>query len=408
MPSPNSSISNFANTCDQIIVIASIHQPSTSTYTLFDTLFLLSRGKTCFGGPISNAAPHFESLSYPMPMHINPAEFLLDLINVDFAADRSEADARLSSIHTAWDTHTSSQSHNSETGADAGKPPGITIPQQSLSYPMPMHINPAEFLRNLINVDFAADRSEADARLSSTHTAWDPRTSSQYHNSETGADAENPPGVTIPQLSRKSKLLIPFTLLNRNFIKSYRDVFAYGIRIAMYLGLAIMVGTIWLRLGTTQESIQPFINSIFFGAAFISFMAVAYVPAYLEDLSTFHKERANGLYGPTAFIIANFLIGLPYLFLISLLFSIIAYWLCNFRPTADAFFTWIMWLFLDLVAAESLVVLVSSLFPIFVVALALTAFANGLWMSVGGFLVSPKVLNVFWRYWARYIDYQYV
>jgi ABC-type multidrug transport system permease subunit len=196
--------------------------------------------------------------------------------------------------------------------------------------------------------------------------------------------------------------------LNRNFIKSYRDVFAYGIRIAMYLGLAIMVGTIWLRLGTTQESIQPFINSIFFGAAFISFMAVAYVPAYLEDLSTFHKERANGLYGPTAFIIANFLIGLPYLFLISLLFSIIAYWLCNFRPTADAFFTWIMWLFLDLVAAESLVVLVSSLFPIFVVALALTAFANGLWMSVGGFLVSPKVLNVFWRYWARYIDYQYV
>lgn len=65
-----------------------------------------------------------------------------------------------------------------------------------------------------------------------------------------------------------------------------------------------------------------------------------------------------------------------------------------------------MWLFLDLIAAESLVVLMSSIFPIFVVALALTAFANGLWMSVGGFLVSPNVLNVFWKYWARYIDYQ--
>lgn len=67
-----------------------------------------------------------------------------------------------------------------------------------------------------------------------------------------------------------------------------------------------------------------------------------------------------------------------------------------------------MWLFLDLLAAESLVVLISALFPIFVVSLALTAFANGLWMSVGGFLVSPKVINVFWRYWARRIDYQYV
>lgn len=159
----------------------------------------------------------------------------------------------------------------------------------------------------------------------------------------------------------------------------------------------------------------------------MSFMAVAYVPAFLEDRATFIKERSNGLYGATAFMMANFLIGLPYLclfilsfisysqylssithtkpVLISLIFSIIAYWLSNFRPGADAFFTWVMWLFLDLLAGESLVVLVSSLFPNFVVALALTAFANGLWMSVGGFLVSPTILNPFWRYVFHYIDY---
>lgn len=65
-----------------------------------------------------------------------------------------------------------------------------------------------------------------------------------------------------------------------------------------------------------------------------------------------------------------------------------------------------MWLFLDLVAAESLVVLVSSVFPVFVIALALVAFANGLWMSVGGFLVSPTILNPFWKYVFHYIDYQ--
>lgn len=144
----------------------------------------------------------------------------------------------------------------------------------------------------------------------------------------------------------------------------------------------------------------------FFGSAFMSFMAVAYVPAFLEDRATFVKERANGLYGPTAFLASNFLIGLPYLFLISLLFSIVAYWLMNMRATATAFFTWVMWLFLDLIAAESLVVLVTSLFPNFVIALALTAFINGLWMSVGGFLVSTPTLNVFWKYVFHYIDYQ--
>jgi ABC-2 type transporter len=81
-------------------------------------------------------------------------------------------------------------------------------------------------------------------------------------------------------------------------------------------------------------------------------MAVAYIPAALEDLSTFRKERANGLYGPLPFTLSNFLIGLPYLFLISIIFSVIAYWLSDFRPTAVSFWTWVMWLFLDLLAAD--------------------------------------------------------
>ena len=45
----------------------------------------------------------------------------------------------------------------------------------------------------------------------------------------------------------------------------------------------------------------------------MSFMAVAYIPSYLEDHATFVKDRANGLYGPAVFILANFIIGLPYL-----------------------------------------------------------------------------------------------
>lgn len=121
------------------------------------------------------------------------------------------------------------------------------------------------------------------------------------------------------------------------------------------------MGTVWLRLSDHQADIQAYINAIFFGGAFMSFMAVAYIPAFLEDRAIFVKERANGLYGPTSFMIANMLIGVPFLFLIVLLFSVITYWLTGFRASADAFFLWILWLFLDLLAAESLVVLVSLL-----------------------------------------------
>lgn len=313
-----------------LLVVASIHQPSTSTFNLFDKLLLLSRGRTCYFGPVPEVASYFQSIDFPLPANTNPAEHLLELTNTDFAVDGQQARRHLEAIHQAWDR---------------------------------------------------------DGQLVVSRPS---------HDGDT---------INIP-CSRPSQFSITLTLLQRMFIKSYRDVVAYGIRVAMYLGLAIMMGTVWLRLPTTQSSIQPFINAIFFGSAFMSFMAVAYVPAFLEDRATFAKDRANGLYGPLPFLLANFIIGLPYLFLISVLFSIVAYWLSNMRPDGAAFMTWIMWLFLDLVAAESLVVLVSALFPIFVVALAIVAFANGLWMSVGGFLVSPTVLNVFWRYVFHYIDYQ--
>lgn len=54
----------------------------------------------------------------------------------------------------------------------------------------------------------------------------------------------------------------------------------------------------------------------------------------------------------------------------------------------------------------SLVAFVASLFPSFVISLALVAFVNGLWMSVSGFMIPPTILNPFYKYVFSYWDYQ--
>ncbi|GAB1320197.1 hypothetical protein MFIFM68171_10407 [Madurella fahalii] len=321
-----------------LIVIASIHQPSTSTFNLFDKVMLLSQGKMHYFGPVSAVTEHYEGLGYQVPVHVNPAEFLLELVNTDFASDRASAVQRLQEMHRAW------------AGSRRAKELAAAV------------------------ADSQEKRSE-DVQLEA---------------------AEKKPNM----------LSVVLTLLHRSFVKSYRDVVVYGVRLAMYTGLAIMMGTVWLRLDATQESIIPLTNAIFFGSAFMSFMACAYAPAYLEDYMQFIKEKRNGLYGATELIISNFLLGVPYLFIFALVFSSISYWLSNFQPTTQAFFTWVLWVFLDLLAAEGLVVLLTSLFPSFVISLALVAFANGLWMSINGFMVPPTVLNVFYRYVFHYWDYQ--
>lgn len=312
-----------------LIVIASIHQPSTTTFELFDSLLLLSKGKTCYFGPVKEVSTYFDGFA-ALPPRMNPAEFMLDLVNTDFNLERQLV-------------------------------PGHT-PRPDISQVL-NHWNMSEMRRFLT----------------------------------TRLNTSGNPLVVLTELKRPLRLDVPMVLLHRNWIKSRRDFLAYGTRIAMYLGLAIMMGTVWLRLPYTQSSIQPFINALFFSGAFMSFMAVAYVPSIIEDLNTYKKEYANGLTGPFSFTLANFLVGMPWLLLITLLFSIITYWLCNFRSGADGFWISVLWLFLDLLAAEGLVVLISTVCPIFVVALAATAFANGLWMAVGGFLVPLGTLNVFWK-----------
>jgi ABC-type multidrug transport system ATPase subunit len=323
---------------NKLIVVASIHQPATKTFQLFDKLLLLSGGKTCYSGAVSDVKPYFDGIGFEMPLQTNPAEFVLDLTNIDFESDADIARDKISQLQETW---ISSPSALAETSRITAK---ITLITEALTIANePIH---------------------------------------------------------------KRYMIATWILLHRAFIKSYRDVVVYGIRFAMYFGLAIMMGTVWLRLLPIQSNLQPFANCILFGSCFMSFMAVVYVPAFLEDRTVYIKDRANGLYGSTAFMISNFLIGLPYLFIITFVSSTFVYWMTNFRPDGQAFLVWVMWMYLNLVAAESLVVMMSCLFPNFVAALALTAMANGIWMSCNGFMVQIPALNPFYRYVFSYIDYQ--
>jgi len=159
-----------------LVVIASIHQPSTTTFALFDKLMLLSEGKTCFFGPTRDVDAYFARIDRPIPLHINPAEFLLDMVNRDFTRDTTAAASQLSHVHEAW------------TGSTEQKTLETQLAEAAL----------------LAGVE---------------------------HQTEDGGS-----------VLKTNLMILPLVLLHRNYIKSYRDFLAYGTRVAMYTGLAVMMG----------------------------------------------------------------------------------------------------------------------------------------------------------------------
>jgi ABC-type multidrug transport system ATPase subunit len=82
-------------------VIASIHQPATSTYLLFDQVLLLSQGKSVYFGPPSASQQYFESSGYPRDPFLSPPESMLQLVNTDFGSE-DECKERMDKLIAAW------------------------------------------------------------------------------------------------------------------------------------------------------------------------------------------------------------------------------------------------------------------------------------------------------------------
>uniref|UniRef100_A0A2P2M5U0 ABC transporter G family member 7 isoform X1 n=1 Tax=Rhizophora mucronata TaxID=61149 RepID=A0A2P2M5U0_RHIMU len=71
-------------------VICSIHQPRGSIYSKFDDIVLLTEGALVYAGPARNEPlAYFLKFGYRCPDHVNPAEFLADLISIDYSSAES-------------------------------------------------------------------------------------------------------------------------------------------------------------------------------------------------------------------------------------------------------------------------------------------------------------------------------
>ncbi|XP_025625857.2 ABC transporter G family member 11 [Arachis hypogaea] len=65
-------------------MIASIHQPSSEVFELFDQLYLLSGGKTVYFGHAFAEYEFFAQAGFPCPALRNPSDHFLRCINFDF------------------------------------------------------------------------------------------------------------------------------------------------------------------------------------------------------------------------------------------------------------------------------------------------------------------------------------
>ena len=121
----------------QIIVICTIHQPSTRVFNEFDSILLLSSGRVAYFGPTSGASQYFQAMGYVIPKDVSPPEYMLDLVNSDFGGEGKKQ--QVCAILNAWKAKAAAQrsdlvdpSLGSTTDLPNKSLPGVSFARQVL------------------------------------------------------------------------------------------------------------------------------------------------------------------------------------------------------------------------------------------------------------------------------------
>jgi ABC-type multidrug transport system permease subunit len=121
------------------------------------------------------------------------------------------------------------------------------------------------------------------------------------------------------------------------------------------------------------------------------------------------RERANGCYGAFTYSLAALLVALPFIFLLSVAAGSICYGCLQLNDKEGRFFLFIVNLFVTLAVAESVIALISTIVPFFIVGIAAGAFTFGGFMVVEGFFIKVEDIPPAWRWmhWIAFHSYSF-
>mmetsp|Transcript_10208 Transcript_10208/g.28568 ORF Transcript_10208/g.28568 Transcript_10208/m.28568 type:complete len:599 (+) Transcript_10208:120-1916(+) len=271
----------------------------------------------------------------------------------------------------------------------------------------PRYSNPAEFFLEVINTDFGAEGG--GARLEGLVRAFD---GSELAASMRKAAERHEAPQEGGGPSRSAGPLRQFAvLLLRMLHMNWKNPYIFCVRLAMYIALAFMVGTMYYDVGSVARgedgdsfaagaAAASLLALLFYVQAFLVFMSVAILPFFLEIRDVFRRERANGQITCLPYVLADFLAGLPGVTLIALISTMLVVWLANLNGFGQFFAN----LLLSLIVAESLMHVIGAAQPHYIIGMAFGAGLFGMFMLCEGFMVKPQDIPDGWI-WGYYLAF---
>ncbi|KAK6788763.1 hypothetical protein RDI58_012561 [Solanum bulbocastanum] len=318
-------------------VICSIHQPRGSVYAKFDDIVLLAGGSLIYAGPARDEVlAYFSKFGYICPDHVNPAEFLADLISIDYSSRES--------------VYSSQKRIN-----------GLV---ESFSEKIPEVLYATSLVRD----------------SSKTHV-----------------------NLQKKSISRKGGWWRQFRLLlKRAWMQASRDGPTNKVRARMSIASALIFGSVFWRMGRSQTSIQDRMGLLQVAAINTAMAALTKtVGVFPKERAIVDRERAKGSYALGPYLLSKLIAEIPVGAAFPLLFGGILYPMARLHPTISRFGKFCGIVTVESFAASAMGLTVGAMVPTTEAALALGPSLMTVFIVFGGYYVNSDNTPIIFRWIPR-------
>ncbi|EOY00906.1 ABC-2 type transporter family protein isoform 2 [Theobroma cacao] len=320
-------------------VICSIHQPRGSVYGKFDDIVLLTEGELVYAGPAHDEPlEYFLRFGYQCPDHANPAEFLADLISIDYSSADSvhSSQKRIDALVEAFSTQSSAVLYATPFTRQTGLRHGIKFSKKSVA-------------------------------------------------------------------KRKGGWWRQFwLLLKRAWMQAFRDGPTNKVRARMSIASALIFGSVFWRMARSQTSIQDRMGLLQVTAINTAMAALTKtVGVFPKERAIVDRERAKGSYTLGPYLLSKLIAEIPVGAAFPLMFGAVLYPMTRLHPTLSRFGKFCGIVTVESFAASAMGLTVGAMVPTTEAAMALGPSLMTVFIVFGGYYVNADNTPIIFRWIPR-------
>lgn len=402
-------------------MVATVHQPSSQIFYMFDKLLLLCNGRVAFFGDVHEVVPFFCKIGFEISPHYNPADFVMEKIKqgdacrdmiIEAAKDLPKSpvigDEDLHSSRQLLTQHSSYESQNCHPDEsrqslwhdelDHHHKQGADCKSLELRVVIdPCCKNVQRVYSKIVNDDDSGRSSWSDTDRSSTSTF---SSNSSYIDECTSSVFASTSAKWPTSFTTQLKVLT-----ERNFFEA-RGRMLSKMNWIQTVALAFVAGLIWFQVKRSEETLSDIRGWMFFTTTywmlFALFSALVSFPAEREVIN---KERASGAYRLSSYYVAKMIGELPLTVTLPTLFIVISYPMLGFHSVTTFLSLW-AFLILSTVCAQSVGLFVGAACTDLEMSITISALYSLSTMLFAGFYVSSGTMPC-WLAWLRYASMVY-